>query len=77
MPRRLIGILVALRINQLWGPPTLLLNGYLGLLPRWVQRPGREADHSPPPSVEVKNAWCYTSTHSIRGAELITGKTLP
>jgi hypothetical protein len=36
----------------------------------WVQRavsllvkwPGREADHSPPSSAEVKNAWSYTST---------------
>jgi hypothetical protein len=27
-----------------------------------TQRPGREADHSPPSSVEVKNAWSYTST---------------
>jgi hypothetical protein len=24
--------------------------------------PGREADHSPPSSAEVKNAWSYTST---------------
>jgi hypothetical protein len=24
--------------------------------------PGRKADHSPPPSAEVKNAWSYTST---------------
>jgi hypothetical protein len=27
-----------------------------------VKRPPREADHSPPPSSEVKNAWSYTST---------------
>jgi hypothetical protein len=27
-----------------------------------LKRPGREADHSPPPSNEVKNAWSYTST---------------
>jgi hypothetical protein len=27
-----------------------------------VKRPGREADHSPPTSVEVKNAWSYIST---------------
>jgi hypothetical protein len=26
------------------------------------KRPGREADHSPPSSAEVKNAWSYTST---------------
>jgi hypothetical protein len=33
-----------------------------------IKRPGREAEHSPPPSAEVKNAWSYTS--SWRGAEL-------
>jgi hypothetical protein len=27
-----------------------------------VKQPGREADHSPPSSAEVKNAWSYTST---------------
>jgi hypothetical protein len=27
-----------------------------------VKRPGHEADHSPAASVEVKNAWSYTST---------------
>jgi hypothetical protein len=27
-----------------------------------VKRAGREADHSPPSSVEVENAWSYTST---------------
>jgi len=27
-----------------------------------VKRPGREADHSPPSSAEVKNAWSCTST---------------
>jgi hypothetical protein len=32
---------------------------------QWVpglKRPEREADHSPPPGAEVKNAWRYTST---------------
>jgi hypothetical protein len=28
-----------------------------------VKRLGREADHSPPASAEVKNTWIYTSTH--------------
>jgi len=27
-----------------------------------IKRPGREANLSPPPSTEVKNAWSYTST---------------
>jgi hypothetical protein len=31
-----------------------------------VKRPGREADHSPPSSAEVKNAWSCMSTFSIR-----------
>jgi hypothetical protein len=35
--------------DRFWGPPSLLSNGYRG-----VKRPGREADHSPPTSVEVK-----------------------
>jgi hypothetical protein len=29
-----------------------------------VKRPVREADHSPPTSAEVKNAWSYTSTRA-------------
>jgi hypothetical protein len=31
-----------------------------------IKRPGREADQSPPPSADVKNAWSYTSTPPIR-----------
>jgi len=31
-----------------------------------VKRPGREADHSTLTNAEVKNAWSYTSTLSIR-----------
>jgi hypothetical protein len=38
-------------------PPNLLSNGY-----RLVKRQGRDADHSPPASVEVKIMWIYTST---------------
>jgi hypothetical protein len=37
-----------------------------GALSLRVKRPGREADHSPPSSAEVKNAWSYTSTLLIR-----------
>jgi hypothetical protein len=40
---------------------SLISNGYRGLLPAGLKRPGREADHSPPTSAEVKNTWNYTS----------------
>jgi len=43
--------------ERLWDPLSLLSNGYQGLFP-W----GREDNHSPPSSAEVKNAWSYTST---------------
>jgi hypothetical protein len=43
------------RPDRLWGPPSLS-NGY-----RMVKRPGREAEHSPKPSTEVKKIWIYTS----------------
>jgi hypothetical protein len=33
-----------------------------------VKRQGREADHSPPTSVEVKKMWIYTSTQGVRGS---------
>jgi hypothetical protein len=35
----------------------------LGRLYQGQKRPGREADHSPPYSGEVKNEWTHTSTH--------------
>jgi len=31
-----------------------------------VKRPGRESDHSPPLSAEIKNEWSYTSTPLLR-----------
>jgi hypothetical protein len=33
-----------------------------GTLSPGIKRPGREADHSPPASAEVKKIWIYTST---------------
>jgi hypothetical protein len=46
----------ALRCTQ---PPIQWVPGALFL---GVQRPTREANHSLPPSAEVKNAWSYTCT---------------
>jgi hypothetical protein len=62
-------------------PPIQWVPGDLSL---WAKRLGREADHSPPPSAEVKNVWSYTSTHPIRLNGVVislkkksTGTTLP
>jgi hypothetical protein len=49
------------RPDRLWGLPNLVSNGYWGLFPG-VKRPGREAEHSPPASAEVKKMWIYAST---------------
>jgi hypothetical protein len=45
----------------LW-PNQLLMQWVTGAISLGVKRPGREADYSPPSSVEAKNAWSYTST---------------
>jgi hypothetical protein len=44
------------------GPTQPLIQWVLGELSLAIKRPGREFDHSPPSSVEVKYAWRYTST---------------
>jgi len=54
----------------LWSTQTPIqwVPGALSLGVKWH---GREADHSPPSSFEVKNVWSYTSTphtSSWRGA---------
>jgi hypothetical protein len=46
------------RPDRLWGPSSLLSNGYRSFSAA-VKRPGREADHSLPSSAEVKNARSY------------------
>jgi hypothetical protein len=40
--------------DPLWGPPSLVFNGYRCSFPR-LKLPKREADHSPPSSAQVKN----------------------
>jgi hypothetical protein len=41
------------RPDRPWGPPSLLYSGYRVFA--GVKRPGRGADHPPPPSAEVEN----------------------
>jgi hypothetical protein len=43
-------------------PPIQWVPGAVSLAVKW---PGCEADHSPPYSAEVKNAWSYMSTHGV------------
>jgi hypothetical protein len=63
------------RQDRLWGPPSFLYSGYRGSFPGG-KASGSEADHSPPPSVEVKE--CvelyihFLNTPSWRGAQLKT-----
>jgi hypothetical protein len=48
------------------GPTQPPIQWVPGAFPLVVKRPGREADHSPPSSDEVNNAWRYTSDSPIR-----------
>ena len=47
--------------NRPWGPPSLLYNGYR-VFPGGKERPGRDADPSPPSSSVVMKGKSYTST---------------
>jgi len=44
------------------GPTKPLILWVLRVLSLGVKQPGHEADHSPPSSAEIKNAWSCTST---------------
>jgi hypothetical protein len=48
------------RPDRFWGPPRL--HWVPETLSPGIKRPGSEADHSPPTTVEVMNTWIYTST---------------
>jgi hypothetical protein len=47
-----------------WGPPILLYNGYR-VFPGDNERPGRDAEPSPPSSAVVMKGYSYTSTPPI------------
>jgi len=49
----------------LWGPPSLLYNGYW-VFPGGKEQLGRGTDHSPPSSALVKKEKSYTSTPLYR-----------
>jgi hypothetical protein len=61
--RRRLGIFLFITVSRTalgyTQPPIQWVTGVLSL---GVKRPGREGDHSPPSSAEVKNAWSYTPT---------------
>jgi len=59
-------LLFAPRIYWLWGPLSLLSNGYLGIIPIGLQETEREADHSPPSSAHSKHAWSPMPYSPIR-----------
>jgi hypothetical protein len=60
--------------------PQPIIQWVPGNLSPGVKRPVCQADHLPPTSAEIKNAWSYTPlphTSSWLGAKLRTGTTLP
>jgi hypothetical protein len=61
--RQRLGIFLFTTVSRtVLGPTQPPMQWVQGVLSPGVKRPGREADHSPPSSAEVKNAWSYTST---------------
>jgi hypothetical protein len=58
------------------GPTQPPIQWVPGALSPGVKRPGREADHLPPTSAEVKKTWVYTSSPPYIFM-LSTGTTLP
>lgn len=52
------------RSDRLCGSPSLLYKGKRHFIPG-VKRAGREIDHSPTSSAEIKNGWTYASSPSI------------
>jgi hypothetical protein len=50
------------RPDRLWGPTHPPIQWVTVALSTGLKRLGRESDHSPPTSAEVKKMWIYTST---------------
>jgi hypothetical protein len=67
--------------RQALGPTQPPIQWVPGALSLGAKRPRREADHSPPSSAEVKNAWSYTPIPPVRLHGVVlnqsTGTTLP
>jgi hypothetical protein len=62
VPRPGHAICLCFRASRLVpGPTQSPVQVVPGALPPEIKRPGHETDHSPLPSVEFKNTWCYTS----------------
>jgi len=59
-------ILVTTASRPALGPTLPPIHWVPGALSPAVKRPGREADHSPPSSAEVKDAWSYIPIPPIR-----------
>jgi hypothetical protein len=58
--------LLATTPRQAQGATQPPIQWVLGALTPGIKGPGREVDHLPPASAEVKNGWSYTSTPPIR-----------
>jgi hypothetical protein len=61
-----LGVFLFTTMSRLDLGPTQPIQWVPGVLFLGKKRPGHEADYSPPSSVEIKNAWSYTSTPPIR-----------
>ena len=59
-----VGTRFSAHLDQPWGPPSPLYNGYR-VFPGGKVRLGRAADHSPPSSAMVKKEYRYSSTNPL------------
>jgi hypothetical protein len=57
-----VGLRIFSASRSALGSTQLPIQWLPGVLSPGVKRPGREADHSPPASAEVKKMWIYIST---------------